>query len=90
MVVLDNLGSHKVAGIEEAIRAAGAQLLYLPPYSPDYNPIEQVFSKLKTLLRKAAARTVDGLWSTIGHLLGQFAPAECVQYIRHAGYSRSA
>jgi transposase len=89
MVVLDNLGSHKVAGIEEAIHAAGAQLLYLPPYSPDYNPIEQVFSKLKTLLRKAAARTVDDLWSTIGNLLGQFASAECVQYIRHAGYSKS-
>jgi transposase len=90
MVVLDNLGSHKVAGIEEAIHAAGAQLLYLPPYSPDYNPIEQVFSKLKTLLRKAAARTVDDLWSAIGNLLGQFASDECEQYIRHAGYSKSS
>ena len=89
MVVLDNLRSHKVAGIEEAIRTAGAKVLYLPPYSPDYNPIEQVFSKLKTLLRKAAARTVDGLWSTMGQLVGQFVPAECLQYIRHAGYSRS-
>jgi len=89
MVVLDNLGSHKVAGIEEAIHAAGAQLLYLPPYSPDYNPIEQVFSKLKTLLRKAATRTVDDLWSTIGNLLGQFPSDECVQYIRHAGDSKS-
>jgi len=89
MVVLDNLRSHKVAGIEEAIRTAGGKVLYLPPYSPDYNPIEQVFSKLKTLLRRAAARTVDGLWSTMGHLVGQFAPAECLQYIRHAGYSRS-
>jgi len=89
VVVLDNLRSHKVAGIEEAIRAAGAQLLYLPPYSPDYNPIEQVFSKLKTLLRKAAARTVDDLWSAIGALIGQFAPNECLQYIRHSGYSRS-
>ena len=89
MVVLDNVSSHKVAGIEEAIRAAGAHLLYLPPYSPDYNPIEQVFSKLKTLLRKAAARTVDALWSAIGELIGQFAPNECGQYIRHAGYSRS-
>jgi transposase len=90
MVVLDNLGSHKVAGVEVAIRAAGAQLLYLPPYSPDYNPIEQVFAKLKTLLRKAAARTVEELWSAIGKLLAQFAPDEYVQYIRHAGYGRSA
>jgi transposase len=90
MVVLDNLGSHKVAGVDAAIRAVGAQLLYLPPYSPDYNPIEQVFAKLKTLLRKAAARTVDELWSTIRNLLGQFAPDECGQYIRNAGYSRSA
>jgi transposase len=89
LVVLDNLRSHKVAGIEEAIRAAGAQLLYLPPYSPDYNPIEQVFSKLKTLLRKAAARTVDDLWSAIGELISQFAPNECLQYIRHSGYCRS-
>ena len=89
MIVLDNLRSHKVAGIEEAIHAAGAQLLYLPPYSPDYNPIEQVFSKLKTLLRKAAARTVNDLWSTIGNLLSQFASDECAQYIRHAGYSKS-
>lgn len=89
MVVLDNLRSHKVAGIEEAICAAGAHLLYLPPYSPDYNQIEQVFSKLKTLLRKTAARTVDALWSAIGELIGQFAPNECAQYIRHAGYSRS-
>jgi transposase len=89
MVVPDNLGSHEVAGIEQAIHAAGAQLLYLPPYSPDYNPIEQDFSKLKTLLRKAAARTADDLWSTIGNLLGQFASDECEQYIRHAGYSKS-
>jgi transposase len=89
VVVLDNLRSHKVAGIEQAIRAAGAQLLYLPPYSPDYNPIEQVFSKLKTLLREAAARTVDDLWPAIGALIGQFAPNECLQYIRHSGYSRS-
>jgi transposase len=89
MVVLDNVSSHKVAGIEQAIRAAGAQLLYLPPYSPDYNPIEQVFSKLKTLLRRAATRTVDGLWSAIGKLIVEFAPNECVQYIRHAGYSSS-
>lgn len=90
IVVLDNLGSHKVAGIEEAIRTAGAQVRYLPPYSPDYNPIEQVFAKLKILLRKAAKRTVDELWSTIGNLLDQFPANECERYIRHAGYGRSA
>jgi transposase len=89
IVVLDNLGSHKVTGIAEAIRAAGAQLRYLPPYSPDYNPIEQVFAKLKTLLRKAAQRTVDTLWSTIGDLLNRFPNDECERYIRHAGYGQS-
>ena len=89
IVVLDNLGSHKVTGIAEAIRAAGAQLRYLPPYSPDYNPIEQVFAKLKTLLRKAARRTVDTLWSTIGDLLNRFPNDECERYIRHAGYGQS-
>jgi transposase len=73
MIVLDNLGSHKVAGIEEAIHAAGAQLVYLPPYSPDYTPVAQVFSKLKSLLRKATAHTVNDLWFIIGNLLGQFA-----------------
>jgi transposase len=72
IVVLDNLGSHEVTGIPEAVQAAGAQLRYLPPYSPDYNPIEQVFAKLKTLLRKAARRTVDTLWTTIGGLLDGF------------------
>lgn len=89
IVVLDNLGSHKVAGIADAIQAAGAQLRYLPPYSPDYNPIEQAFAKLKTLLRKAARRTVHELWSTIGCLLDQFPSGECVRYIRHAGYRKS-
>lgn len=74
IVVLDNLGSHKVTGIAEAVQAAGAQLRYLPPYSPDYNPIEQVFAKFKTLLRKAARRTVDTLWTTIGDLLDRFPP----------------
>lgn len=90
IVVLDNLGAHKVAGIAEAIQAAGAQLRYLPPYSPDYNPIEQVFAKLKTLLRRAAKRTVKELWATIGCLLEQFAADECERYIRHAGYGESA
>ncbi|HEX4940031.1 MAG TPA: IS630 family transposase [Candidatus Kapabacteria bacterium] len=89
MVVLDNLGAHKVTGIAAAIEAAGAQLRYLPPYSPDYNPIEQVFAKLKTALRRTATRTVDALWSTIGSLLDRFPAAECERYIRHAGYGQS-
>jgi transposase len=90
IVVLDNLGSHKVAGIEEAITAAGAQLRFLPPYSPDLNPIEQVFSKMKTYLRKAARRTVEELWSVIGGVMDDFPPDECERYIRHAGYGHSA
>lgn len=89
LVIMDNLGSHKVAGIHEAIEAAGAQLRYLPPYSPDYNPIEQVFAKMKALLRKSAARTVEALWDTLGSLLDQFTPDECGRYIRHAGYGQS-
>ena len=89
IVVMDNLSSHKVSGVREAIEAAGATLRYLPPYSPDYNPIEQVFAKLKTLLRKAQARTVEALWSTIGALLDQFSSSECERYIRHCGYCQS-
>ncbi len=89
IVVMDNLGSHKVAGVRESIESAGATLLYLPPYSPDLNPIEQVFSKLKTLLRKASARTVDTLWNAIGSLLDDFPPSECAAYIRHVGYGQS-
>ncbi|MEO5607775.1 MAG: IS630 family transposase [Polaromonas sp.] len=89
IVVMDNLGSHKVAGIQAAIESAGAQLRYLPPYSPDLNPIEQVFAKLKTLLRKTAARTLEALWSAIDSLLDHFAPDECARYIRHAGYLQS-
>lgn len=89
IVVLDNLGSHKVAGIADAIEAVGAQLRYLPPYSPDYNPIEQVFAKFKTLLRKTAARTMDSLWSACGSLLDQFNATECERYICHAGYGQS-
>ena len=69
--------------------AAGAQVRYLPPYSPDMNLIEQVFAKLKTLLRKAAVRTRESLWNTVGLLLDSFCPAECVNYIRHCGYGRS-
>ena len=86
VVVMDNLAAHKVTGVAEAIRAAGASLMYLPPYSPDLNPIEQLFAKLKALLRKAAARTRDALWDTIGILLDEFAPTECQNYIANSGY----
>ncbi len=87
VVVLDNLAAHKVAGIRQALAAAGASLLYLPPYSPDFNPIEQLFAKLKALLRKAAARTRDELWSTIGRLLATVPPAECARYLHHCEYA---
>ena len=86
VVVLDNLPAHKVAGVAEAIRAAGASLLPLPSYSPDLNPIEQLFAKLKALLRQAATRTRDALWSTIGQLLDRFTPEECRNYITNSGY----
>jgi transposase len=85
-VIIDNLSSHKVAGVREAIEAAGAILLYLPPYSPDFNPIEQVFAKLKTLLRKAAARTLEALENAIAVALNAFSPQECTNYITAAGY----
>jgi transposase len=87
IVVLDNLSAHKVPGVREVIAAAGARLLYLPPYSPDFNPIEQVFAKLKALLRKAAERTVEDLWDRIAALLGAFTPSECTNYFRNAGYA---
>ncbi len=87
IVVLDNLGSHKGQAVRKAIRGAGAKLFFLPPYSPDLNPIEQVFSKLKTLLRKAGERTVEATWRRIGKLLDAFAPAECANYFRNAGYA---
>jgi transposase len=87
VVVMDNLAAHKVAGVREAIAAAGASVLYLPPYSPDLNPIEQVFAKLKALLRGAAARTRDALWDTIGRLLDAFTPAECQNYLENSGYA---
>ena len=86
VVVMDNLPAHKVTGVREAIQAAGASVLYLPPYSPDLNPIEQLFAKLKSLLRKAATRTRDALWHTIGHLLDEFTPDECRRYITNSGY----
>lgn len=86
IVVMDNLPAHKVAGIRDTIKAAGAGLLYLPSYSPDLNPIEQLFAKLKALLRKAGARTKETLWSTIGELLDAFSPAECRNYLKNSGY----
>ncbi len=87
IVIMDNLGSHKGKPVRRAIRAAGAKLLFLPPYSPDLNPIEQVFSKLKTLLRKADERTVEDTWKRIGTLLDCFTPEECANYIGNAGYA---
>ena len=87
---MDNLSVHKVAGIREAVEARGATLLYLPPYSPDLNPIELAFSKLKALLRSAAERTTERLWHTIASLLDRFSPHECAAYFRHCGYPRSA
>jgi transposase len=87
IVIMDNVGVHKVAGVREAIEARGATLLYLPPYSPDLNPIEQFFSKLKSLLRKAAARTIDSLWEVIGSCLADFSPRECAAYLTNSGYS---
>jgi transposase len=86
IVIMDNLGSHKGAEVRRAIRAAGAKLFFLPPYSPDLNPIEQLFAKLKTLLRKAAERTAEATWQRIGMLLDAFSPAECANYLANAGY----
>ena len=86
IVVMDNLSSHKKPAVRTAIRARGARLLFLPPYSPDLNPIEQVFAKLKLLLRKAAERSVEATWRRIGSLLNNFPPDECANYIRNSGY----
>lgn len=86
-VILDNLAAHKVAGVREAIEAVGARLVYLPPYSPDLNPIELAFAKLKTLLRSAAARAVDQLETTLVNCLDRFNTTECRNYFRHCGYS---
>ena len=85
-VILDNLRVHKGAAVRRALEAAGASLLFLPPYSPDYNPIEQVFAKLKARLRAAAARTQTTLWQAVGAALAAFPPTECAHYIAHAGY----
>lgn len=86
IVVMDNLQSHKVRGVREAIESVGARLAYLPPYSPDLNPIELVFAKLKWLVRSAGERTVQGLWQLLGRLLDAFPPAECRRYFAHCGY----
>lgn len=86
IVVMDNLGSHKGPGVRAAIEAAGARLLYLPPYSPDFNPIENAFAKLKAMLRRAAERTVDGLWNAIARIIDAFTPDECANYFAAAGY----
>ena len=86
IVVMDNLGSHKAKAVRAAIRKAGAKLFFLPPYSPDLNPIEQLFAKLKHLLRKAAERTVEATWTRIGTLLDGYT-AECNNYLVHAGYA---
>ena len=85
-VVMDNLSSHKVKGVREAIEAAGAALLYLPPYSPDLNPIEQFFSKLKSLLRKAGARTLETLIDAVADAITRFTPRECENFLEHSGY----
>ena len=87
IVVMDNLGSHKGKAIRRAIRAARARLFFLPPYSPDLNPIEQVFAKLKHFLRKAAERTAPATWRRIGTLLDDFSPDECANYFVNSGYA---
>ena len=86
IVVMDNLPAHKAAGVRDAIEAAGASLLYLPPYSPDFNPIENAFAKLKALLRAKAERTIATLWDAVGPLLDLFTPTECANYFKTAGY----
>lgn len=86
VVVMDNLTGHKGPRVRQLIEAAGASLFYLPPYSPDFNPIENAFAKLKALLRKAAERTVEGLWTAIGQLIDLFTPKECRNFFAAAGY----
>ena len=88
IVIMDNLGSHRGKAVRQLIRAAGAKLFFLPKYSPDLNPIEQVFAKLKHLLRKAAARTPETICATIGEILGAFTPQECANYFRNSGYAQ--
>ena len=90
VVIMDNLRSHKVAGVREAIEAAGATLMFIPPYSPDLNPIEMAFAKLKALLRAKAIRTVEALWKALGTLVDCFTPKECASFFHHDGYFKSA
>ena len=90
IVVMDNLSSHKGPHVRQLIEAAGARLLFLPPYSPDFNPIENAFAKLKALLRKAAERSVEGLWAAIGDAVNAFTPQECANYFAAAGYDTDA
>ncbi len=87
IVVMDNLAAHKKAGVREAIESRGATLVYLPPYSPDFNPIELLFAKLKWLLRSAGERTIGALWDRLGQLIDQFSSGECANYFRHCGYA---
>ena len=87
IVIIDNLGSHKGKAVRRLIRSIGAKLFFLPPYSPELNPIEQVFAKLKTLLRKADQRTLEATWRQIGVLLREFPPHECANYLRNSGYA---
>jgi transposase len=89
IVAMDNLGSHKVPGVREAVEAIGARVLYLPAYSPDLNPIEMVFAKIKSILRKMAVRTVEALWEALGSITGCVTTTECKNFFRHAGYSQS-
>ena len=89
IVIMDNLGSHKGKAVRQLIRAAGAKLFFLPKYSPDLNPIEQVFAKLKHLLRKAAARSVEAICAAIGQILGAFSPDECANYFQNSGYGHT-
>lgn len=89
IVVMDNLASHKVAGVRQAIERVGAEVIYLPPYSPDLNPIETVFSKFKWLVRSQSRRTVDGLWTLCGQVAGMFTEAECRNHFQHSGYRYS-
>lgn len=86
VVIMDNLSSHKAPAVRAAIKSVGATLLFLPPYSPDFNPIEQAFSKLKAHLRKAAERTIHGLWNAIGRILDLYSPQECANYFANCGY----
>jgi transposase len=86
VVIMDNLPAHKASGVREAIEAAGATLRYLPPYSPDFNPIENAFSKLKAMLRARAERTVQALWNAVGEVIEKFTPTECENYFAACGY----